>query len=183
MTMLKGKYPSLERMYPGEDVGGCEPSPWEEEISRLGPSRATVLLVGGSPETKARVARALHDRSPRGHQPFVQVDCAVLQEEAVEQALFGAPSYGTISPVCHQGRPPGAVVQAERGTLYVAAIDALPLGAQPRFLRFLDETRVVRVVVSSDADFITLQSRGRFRADLAERLSLVWVDLSDRGEV
>lgn len=183
MTELKKKYPSRERKYPGEDVGPCVARELEEKISRLGPSRATVLLVGGSSETKARVARALHDRSPRGHQPYVHLDCALLQQDAVEEILFGAPSYGPTPPVRAEGRPPGAVVQAERGTLYVAAIDALPLTVQPRFLRFLDETRAVRVVASSDADFGALECRGRFRADLAERLSLVRVDLSGPDEV
>jgi DNA-binding NtrC family response regulator len=183
MTMSKGKYPNLDRRYPGEGNAQREADQRGEEIRKLAPSRATVLLTSGSPETKASVARALHDSSPRRHPPVVAVNCAGLPAGAVEEVLFGAPSYGPVAPASACCPPLGAVGQAERGTLYVAAIDALPLGVQPRFLRFLDEARAVRVVVSSDADFTALTRLGCFRADLAERLSLVRVDLSDAGTV
>jgi DNA-binding NtrC family response regulator len=183
MTKQKGTYPSFQRRYPDEDPVPGKARDREETIQRLAPSRATVLLAGGSAEVKSRVARALHDRSPRAHHPFIEVDCAALASSAVERIVFGEP----LSSASARGLEPrtrrGAIRDAEGGTLYVATIDWLPFAVQPRFLGFLDETRVVRVVVSSDADLWALACRGCFFADLGERLSLVRVDLWDSQTV
>jgi hypothetical protein len=137
----------------------------EREVRRLGPSRVTVLLVGESSQLIAGVARALHERSGRAQQPFVSFDCRALPAVAVELELFGGPD--------HRGSVGGAVRDAGSGTLHVAAIDELPLLIQPRFLRFLDEDKRVRVVVSTALDLQACVERGRFRRDLGERLTLV----------
>ncbi|MBV9950244.1 MAG: sigma 54-interacting transcriptional regulator [Myxococcales bacterium] len=198
MTTPKGKYPIRERRYPsgGSAPDGRHPEArstrappaagsllgQEETIRRLAPSRATVLLLGGSADAKALAARALHDRSPRAHHPFAAVDCSGLPPADLEEALFGEGPFGR-SPVRDRPLPDGAIQRAEHGTLHVAAVDALPLGLQPRFLRFLDEPRAVRVVASCDVDLATLTRRGAFRADLGERLALVCVHLSSEAAV
>ena len=145
----------------------------EARVGRLAPSRVTVLLVGGSPALLASVARALHDRSGRADCPFVTVDCRELGAGAVELRLFGGPG--------HSGGARGAVHEADSGTLHVSAIDELPQLIQPRFLRFLDEDKRVRVVASTQVDLRESVERGRFRRDLGERLTLVQLLLPDGG--
>src|SRR4051812_11991085 len=103
-------------------------------IDRLAPTRVTVLLGGGSEEARASVARMLHDRSPRRHEPFAKLDCAAMAHDEIERTL-GAPA---------SQRAPRV---AGLGTLYVANVDALPLWLQPRFLGFLDHAQRPRVVV------------------------------------
>jgi DNA-binding NtrC family response regulator len=139
----------------------------DEEIARLAPSRATVLLRGGSPEARAAVARALHERSGRRDSQFIVVDCGGIDGEAVERRLFGGPMAAPI------GR--GVADEAERGTLYVADIDGLPPLLQPRFLSFLDRDRGLRVVASTAGDLAADVREGRFRGDLGERLLLVQI--------
>jgi DNA-binding NtrC family response regulator len=168
MSSPPDQYPNDERKYPNAQPG--LPSPpfppaFEAELYRLAPSRVTVLLLGGSPAVKHAVALALHERSPRAAQPFVVIDCAGLDSDTVELALFGGPMY-----VPPRG---GAISLAGEGTLYVAAIDELPLLVQPRFLRFLDQDRPVRVITSADHRLLTRVKHGHFRLDLAERLTLV----------
>ncbi|MFO0734788.1 MAG: sigma 54-interacting transcriptional regulator [Labilithrix sp.] len=153
------------RMYP------TEPLDTSEEIRRLAPSRATVLVVGGGRVAQARVARALHERSARASAPFVAVDCEVVAPDDVEVALFGGP--------CYVAEARGAVHAAHGGTLYVAAVHDLPLPLQPRFLAYLDQSLSSRgrVVVSTDVELIQRARAARFRRDLAERLDLVRVVL------
>lgn len=173
MTTPKDQYPNDGRSYPNREPeaparapgsSGKEPA-FQAELYRLAPSKVTVLLVGGGAELKRAVARALHERSARAERPFEALDCYGLDSEQVELRLFGGPAYA----------PPGdgAVQRAAAGTLYVASIDELPLLVQPRFLRFLDQDRQARVIASTDSELRTLVERGKFRLDLAERLSLV----------
>jgi hypothetical protein len=151
----------------GNDAAGVEGISPElsVELRRLAPSRVTVLLVGGSELLRGRIARALHEHSPRAGGPFVAFDCEALDSNAAELRLFGGPPYAV--------RARGAVHAAETGTLYVAAIDQLPLLIQPRFLRFLDQDTSVRVVASAHVDLAVCVARGHFRGDLGERLTLV----------
>jgi DNA-binding NtrC family response regulator len=135
------------------------------QIERLAPSRVTVLLLGGTPAARAAVARALHDRSGRCDEPFVALDCTALSGEELERRLFGGPM---TEPAAR-----GLVHQMARGTLYVAAVDALPVLLQPRFLSFLERDRKVRVVTSARLDLGGLVRDGRFRSDLGERLLVV----------
>jgi DNA-binding NtrC family response regulator len=170
MTSPKTDYPNAPQQYPNAELGtptallGAEPA-FEAQLYRLAPSRVTVLLVGGTTELKRAVAQALHERSPRRQQPFVVFDCRGLASDTVELGLFGGPA--------HEPAAAGAIQRADAGTLYVAAIDELPLLAQPRFLRFLDQDRNARVIASTDADLVVQVERSHFRFDLAERLSLV----------
>jgi DNA-binding NtrC family response regulator len=182
MTSPKDRYPNADRRYPDRRGGAPEEGQaLEDAIRGLASSRATVLLFGGPATTRAVVARALHDRSSRAGGPFVTVDCAATAPDAFEEVLFGGPSYGAPPDMSLEDAPRSAVGDAERGTLYVAAIEGLPLPVQPRFLRFLDDARTVRVVASSSKDLAAMARKGRFRRDLAERLLLVVVDLSGGG--
>lgn len=178
MSSPEDQYPNGPRKYPNADPesretaeDGSPPSQasfdpaFEAELYRLAPSRVTVLLVGGTGPLKRAVALALHERSTRANQPFVVADCSGLDSDTVELALFGGPAYAL-----PRG---GAIQRAGDGTIYVTAIDELPLLVQPRFLRFLDQERQVRVVASADSRLETRVEQGHFRLDLAERLTLV----------
>lgn len=174
MPLPPRQYPNQERKYPNDEPNAAdeayparpsfEPS-FEADLYRLAPSRVTVLLLGGSAPLKRAVALALHERSPRAAQPFVGFDCAGRDSDTVEALLFGGPVYAPVES--------GAIHDAGTGTLYVAAIDELPLLMQPRFLRFLDQERLVRVVASTDIELPRRVEQGHFRLDLAERLTLV----------
>jgi DNA-binding NtrC family response regulator len=167
MSMPNDKYPSAGRRYPAGGERGLDTTPNETEISRLAPTKATVLVVGGPEEIRARFARALHDRSPRAHGPFVTVDCTTLTSENADRVLFG----GRTSVRA------GAVFEATRGTLYLASLSELPLSAQPRLFGLLDEDTNVRFVASSFEPLDDAVRAGRFRADLGKRLQLVTVVL------
>ena len=145
----------------------------ESQIARLAPSRVTVLLRGGTQALQETVARALHDRSGRAIGPFALFDCAGLLSDAIEQQLFGGPAYSKDAK--------GVIHEAETGTLYVVSIDELPLLMQPRFLRFLDQDKLVRVVVSARHDLLAHVARGLFRQDLGERLMLIELSLPESG--
>jgi Nif-specific regulatory protein len=168
MSSPPEQYPSHERKYPNTEPQFANPPfqpAFEAELCQLAPSKVTVLLAGGGLSLKSRVALALHERSPRAKQPFVAVDCRGLDSDAVELELFGGPAYAP----SHQG----AIYRAGEGMLYVAAVDELPLLVQPRFLRFLDQERQARVIVSAEASLLERVRQGHFRLDLAERLTLV----------
>lgn len=185
MSSPENEYPIDEPKYPDHEPSHPDgasddfqtvrrlPDELQAELARLAPSRVTVLLRGGNPALLVTVARALHERSGRALGPFVLFDCAGLPADAVERELFGGPVYAA-------GQ--GAVHAAETGTLYVATIDELPLLMQPRFLRFLDEDTLVRVVVSVQNDLLARVARGQFRRDLGERLMLVELTLPASGQ-
>ncbi|MES1177158.1 MAG: sigma 54-interacting transcriptional regulator [Myxococcales bacterium] len=164
MSSPEDLYPNADRRYPNyEDEPTFEPG-FEAQLRRLAPSRITVLLTGGTPAAQYAAAQALHGFSARAASAFVVFDCRGLEHEAVEHGLFGGPDYAPTRD--------GAIQRADSGTLYVAAIDELPLLVQPRFLRLLDQERKARVVASA-ADLVGQVERGVFRLDLAERLTLV----------
>jgi DNA-binding NtrC family response regulator len=135
------------------------------EIDRLASSLATVLLLGGgSSVERARVARALHDRSNRREQLYVEHKC---RDAAAIEAALGPP--GSQRGVW--GAAPG------RGTMHLADVEQLPLLLQPHLLGFLDEWTRPRVVVSTGADLAQAVAERRFRSDLAGRLGLVQLRL------
>ena len=141
--------------------------PTDTSVARVGPTRVTVLVDGGSEEERAAVARALHEGSPRRDEPFTVIDCAASAHHALEQAFGGAVSQR-------------AARVARLGTLFVANVDAMPLWLQPRFLGFLDAGRRPRVVVSARIDLAAAARGGRFWPALSERLLLVRIALGGR---
>jgi DNA-binding NtrC family response regulator len=139
----------------------------DPSVDRLADSRATVLVVGGSEEGRAAVARALHERSQRRDEPFATIDCAGSAHGEIVRVLG--------SPVSQRAQR-----VTGRGTLYITNIEAMPLCLQPPFLRFLDNAGRPRVVVGSGIDLATAARGGSFRLDLSERLLLVRIALADR---
>ena len=140
--------------------------PIDTIVGRLAPTRATVLVEGGSEAGRAIVARALHERSQRREEPFATIDCAASADGELERVLGG--------PVSQRAQRVTGL-----GTLYVTNVDAMPLWLQPRFLSFLDNGGRPRVVVASRTDLVIAARDGSFRLDLSERLLLVRIALCD----
>lgn len=151
-------------------------------IARVMKTDLSVMIRGESGTGKELVARALHDFSKRVSGPFVAINMAAIPRELIESELFGHEK-GAFTGA--QGRHIGRFEQAEGGTLFLDEIGDMPLEAQTRLLRVLQEgeyTRVggrvpiktnVRIVAATHRDLQKLIQAGTFREDLFYRLNVV----------
>ena len=151
-----------------------------ELIDRLAPIPSAVLIMGESGTGKELVARRLHDASDRKKQPFVAVNCAALPDAMVESELFGH-ERGAFTGADKVRK--GAFETADKGTLFLDEIGELPLPAQAKLLRVLEDgiiTRLgshqgrkvdTRVVAATNRDLDMEVAQGRFRQDLLYRLN------------
>jgi diguanylate cyclase (GGDEF)-like protein len=158
-----------------------------ERVRRVAPTDATVLVTGESGTGKELFARALHELSPRRNHPFVVVDCGAIPTTLLESELFGHEK-GSFTGA--ESRQLGRLVQADHGTLLLDEIGELPLEAQSRFLRFVQEKHVtpvggrtgrtvdVRVIAATNRDLQLEVASGRFRADFYHRLNVVRLDIA-----
>jgi len=151
-----------------------------QAIERLGPTVASVLILGESGVGKERVASALHSASARD--PFVALNCAAIPKELMEAELFGAEKGAYTG--ANRTRE-GLVEQASGGTLFLDEIGELDVKLQPKLLRFLETRRArrvggsaeiqseVRVLSATNSNLESEISEGKFRSDLYYRLSEV----------
>ncbi|HUL51453.1 MAG TPA: sigma-54 dependent transcriptional regulator [Candidatus Nitrosotalea sp.] len=151
-----------------------------QTIERLGPTGASVLILGESGVGKEMVANALHIASGRG--PFVAVNCAAIPKELMEAELFGA-ERGAYTGALKTRQ--GLVEQAANGTLFLDEIGEMDLRLQPKLLRFLETRKTrrvggneelqseVRVLAATNSNLETEISQGKFRSDLYYRISEV----------
>ena len=151
-------------------------------IARLTQTDLTVMIMGESGTGKELVARALHDYGKRRHGTFVAVNMAAIPKELVESELFGH-ERGAFTGATNRGI--GRFEQAEGGTLFLDEIGDMPLEAQTRLLRVLQQgeyTTVggrtpmktdVRIIAASNRDLRQLIQQGLFREDLYYRLNVV----------
>ena len=157
-----------------------------DQILLIGPTPVTVLLTGESGTGKDVVARALHHYSGREEAPYKPINCAAIPENLIENELFGH-ERGAFTDARAQTR--GLFEQADGGTVFLDEIGEMPLSAQVRLLRVLEERRVtriggdeslpvdVRVLAASNRDLLAAVSRGEFRRDLYYRLKVVELHL------
>jgi len=150
---------------------------------RCAAADSTVLILGESGVGKGMVARLIHRNSGRSQGPFIRLDCAGIPESLIEAELFGY-ERGAFTGARSEGKP-GLFELAHRGTLLLDEIGELPLGAQAKLLRFLEDhesqrvggTTVrrtdVRILAATNRDLEEMVERKEFRKDLYYRLHVV----------
>ncbi len=165
---LIGRSPAMQEIY--------------RVLARLMATDLTVLITGESGTGKELVARALHDYGKRKRGPFVAVNMAAIPRELIESELFGHEK-GAFTGANNRGV--GRFEQAESGTLFLDEIGDMPIEAQTRLLRVLQQgeyTTVggrvairtdVRIVAATNRNLRQLVRQGLFREDLFYRLNVV----------
>ena len=163
-------------------------------IEKVAASNSTVIIYGGSGTGKELVAKAIHHHSPRAEKPFVPFNCGAIPEPLVESELFGHVKGAFTGAVQTQK---GLFEEAEGGTLFLDEISTIPLSAQVKLLRVLQEKEIMRVgsterikidvrmIAATNDDLETSMKRGKFREDLFYRLHVFPVflpNLKDRKE-
>jgi DNA-binding NtrC family response regulator len=156
------------------------------KISKVAPTDATVLIQGESGTGKELVARALHTQSRRKDAPMISVNCAAIPETLIESELFGHEK-GAFTGAASLRL--GLVEAADGGTLFLDEIGELPLEAQARLLRVLQEGEIrrvgsvqsrkvdVRLIAATHRNLKELASKAEFREDLYYRLNVLELHL------
>ena len=150
-------------------------------LQKVAETQVAVLLTGETGVGKERFARALHELSNRAEAPFVAVNCAALPAELIEAELFGVEKGAYTG--AHASRM-GRFERADGGTLLLDEVGELPLAAQAKLLRVLQEGEIervggettrkvnVRLVAATNVDLEQATRQGRFRRDLLYRLNV-----------
>ena len=153
-----------------------------EQIERVAPTDASVLILGGHGTGKELVAQTIHRHSLRGKQPMIEVNCAAIPEELIESELFGHVK-GAFTGASENKK--GKFDQANGSTLFLDEIGDMSLKSQAKVLRILQEQKFervggaktievdVRVLAATNKNLEEEIDRGNFRADLFYRLNVV----------
>ncbi|MCO1334660.1 sigma-54 dependent transcriptional regulator [Microbulbifer sp. OS29] len=160
-------------------------------IHKVAPTDATVLVHGETGTGKELVARAIHEESHRTNKPLISVNCAAIPDTLIESELFG---YEKGAFTGAQTAREGLVAAADGGTLFLDEIGELPLEAQARLLRVLQEGEVrpigsveshkvdVRLVTATHRNLRQLSAERKFREDLYYRINVVQMTLAPLRE-
>src|ERR671931_859144 len=151
-----------------------------QTIEKVAPTNSRILIVGPSGAGKELAARSIHALSSRANGPFVVINAAAITPERMEPELFGVEASNGA-----QSRKPGALEEADGGTLFIDEIADMPRETQNKILRVLVDQTFYRVggskkisvdvrIVSSTARHLEAEiAAGKFREDLFHRLSVV----------
>lgn len=184
-TFLKQE---VDKYYPINGmVAHCEPMlEVIDRIRRVAPTETTVLIVGETGTGKELVARAIHSQSERRKQALVSVNCAAFAENQIESELFGH-ERGAFTGALEMKK--GLIEAANGATLFLDEIGELPLAAQGRLLKVLQDNEIrrvgsnkvikvnVRVLTATHKNLAQMVQDGRFREDLYFRLNVFEVNL------
>jgi DNA-binding NtrC family response regulator len=153
-------------------------------VQAVADGRTTVLMTGESGTGKSLLARAIHHRSSRRDQPFIEVSCGALPETLLESELFGHVKGAFTGAVADKA---GRFLLADGGTIFLDEINSASPAMQVKLLRVLQE-RVfepvggtetkgvdVRVILASNVELSQLVSEGKFRQDLYYRINVVTI--------
>jgi len=176
---------------PIQEVNSCDPvveafgepgKRLREQMLRVARLDTTILLSGETGTGKTRLARYLHENSPRRDEPFVVIDCGAISPSLIESEMFG---YIKGAFTGADRDRPGKFHAAGRGTLLLDEVNSLPLTLQSKLLRALDERAYepvgankvlplqARIVAASNASLQQEVDAKRFRVDLYHRLHVV----------
>ncbi len=152
-----------------------------EQMRRVGPTHACVLIVGENGAGKQRVARCLHELSGRSSHPFIPVNCAAVPANLLEAELFGSETHEAFDG---SGTHRGYFERAGEGTLLLDEVASLPIDLQVKLLHVLETGRLrhargereievgCRVMAATSEDPQRLLDSGRLRADLLYHLAV-----------
>ena len=180
----KGK-PHSDTRFSFEDIiATCETSLLAKERAMMGaPTTSTILLLGESGVGKEVYAHAIHNLSPRYNRPFVRVNCSAITETLIESELFGYED-GAFTGAKKGGRA-GKFELADTGTIFLDEIGDMPLAAQAKLLRVLQEREIdrvggegtmpvdIRVIAATNQDLWGMVEQKKFRRDLFFRLNVI----------
>jgi two-component system response regulator HydG len=178
----------LDEKFGFEGVVGNSQSMHEliAKLKDIAPTNATVLIYGETGTGKELVAKAIHNNSPRKAKPFVAMNCTALNENLLEDELFGhEPGSFTGADKLRKGR----FEHANGGTLFLDEVGDMPVTLQAKLLRVLENKEVfrigsneaikvnVRLLSATNRDLEAAAAAGKFRQDLFFRLKVVTVKL------
>lgn len=165
-----------------------------EHIEKMAPTDSTVLVLGETGTGKELVARSVHQHSLRADKILVSVNCAAIPETLIESELFG---YEKGAFTGANASRMGLIEAADGGTLFLDEIGELPMEAQARLLRFIQEGEIrrigsvvsrkvnVRLICATHRKLQTLAAEGQFRQDLFYRINVLRLalpPLRERGK-
>lgn len=157
-----------------------------KRIGQVSSSDVTVLITGESGTGKELIARAVHKNSLRNNKPFIAVNCSAIPENLIESELFGHEK-GAFTGANQQRI--GYFEQCDSGTIFLDEIGDMPLAAQTKILRALQEGEIlrvggsdvikvdVRIIAATNKSIESMVKEGTFREDLYYRLNVVRIEL------
>ena len=170
--LIVGRSPAMQDLY--------------KSIARLSQNDLTVMIYGESGTGKELVAKALHKYSTRSEKPFIALNMAAIPNDLIESELFGHEK-GSFTGA-HQ-KSDGKFKLAEKGTLFLDEIGDMPIDAQTRLLRVLQEGEFIpiggkekiqadtRIIAATHKNLSNLIEKGEFREDLFYRLNVVPISI------
>lgn len=162
-----------------------------EQIERIAPSDATVLIIGETGTGKELVARHIHALSKRSKNTFGALNCAALSENLIESELFGHEKGSFTGALTSKE---GWFETADKGSLFLDEVGDLPFGMQAKLLRVLQEREVVkvgsrqpipvdvRIIAATNVNLEEAVAASHFRADLYYRFNVATIQLSPLRE-
>ena len=179
----------------GGMIGDCDVMlKLKKQISRVAPLDTTILVGGESGTGKELVAQAIHRQSQRTDREMLSVNCAAIPESLIEAELFGHVKGAFTGATSDRA---GLIESADHSPLFLDEIGELPLEAQSRLLRVLQEGEIrrvgstertyvdVRLIAATHRNLLEMVSKGQFREDLYYRLNVIELrcpPLRERGE-
>ena len=157
-----------------------------DHIEKMAPTNSTVLVLGETGTGKELVAKSVHNHSQRSDKTLISVNCAAIPDTLIESELFG---YEKGAFTGANASRMGLIEAADGGTLFLDEIGELPMEAQARLLRFIQEGEIrrigsvhsrkvnVRLICATHRDLQSLSSEGNFRQDLFYRINVLRLSL------